>query len=205
MAEATVKTPVQMTDGRTVEFTTKQRLAKESTINEDGSISGRFDFRNGETRTFNMPSALVARFAAHGMEQKLGDSIAGETDVDDAILSFDDLLTRLNNGEWTATRASGGFSGASVLLKALFEVRGADTEEARTKIKSWLETKTQAEKLALRRMDAIAPVVQRIEAEKAKTSKTNVDTSALLGELDSIGGEAVAPTTRGRKGDAPAE
>lgn len=200
MATETVKTPVTMTDGRVVEFTTKQRLNKESTIGEDGTVSGRFDFRNGETRSFTIPSALLARFAAHGMEQKIGDAIAGETDNDDAVLAVDDLLARLNAGEWSVGRAGGsGFAGSSILLRALWEVRGATDTEAKEKIKTWLSTKSQAEKLALRRMDAIKPVVERLEAEKAANSKggSSVDTSALFGELDGLGGEE-APV-KGRK------
>lgn len=202
-ATDTVKTPVQMTDGRTVEFTSKQKLNKSSTIGEDGSVTGVFDFRNGETRTFTIPAELLHRFAAHGMEQKLGDSIAGETDLDDAVLSFDDLLTRLNAGEWNVGRSGSGgsFAGSSVTLKALFEVRNAQTDEEKTKIKDWFGTKTQAEKLALRRMDAIAPIVARLEAEKASSSKTksSVDAGALFGELDAIGGEAPAEAPASRK------
>lgn len=197
MAEAPTKTPITMTDGRTVEFTTKQKLAKDSTVNEDGSVSTRLDFRNGETRTFSIAAAnpLFARFAAHGIEQKLGDAIAGEPDLDDAVLSVDDLITRLNAGEWNVGRAGGGggFSGASVLFRALCELKGADTDEAKQKIKDFLGSKTQAEKVALRRMDQLAPIVARIEADKAKNAKSSVDTSALLGELDSIGSEASEP------------
>lgn len=189
MAEATVKTPVTMSDGRIVEFTAKQKLSKESQINGD-TVVGRFDFKNGETRTFTIPTDLVLRFAAHGMEQKLGDAIAGEPDLDDAIVSFDELLARLSKGEWTATRSTGANTGASVLLKALVEVTGKPVD----KLKEYLSGKSQAEKLALRKSSQLAPVIAKIEAEKAKNSKTPaVDTASLFGELDSIGGEAEAP------------
>ena len=159
MAEDTTteKNQVTMTDGRVVGFGKKQRLLKESTIGEDGSVSVRLDFVNGETRNFAVPASLFARFAAHGAEQKLGDAIAGETDIADAVLSVDDLITRLNAGEWNIARASGGFSGTSILA--------------------------QAEKLALRRSAKIKPIIDRLEADKAKTSKSSVDTDALLGEL----------------------
>lgn len=200
-ATETTKTPVQMTDGRIVEFTTKQRLAKESTIAENGSVTTRLDFRNGETRSFTLEASntLFARFAAHGIEQKLGDAIAGETDNDDAVLAVDDLITRLTAGEWSVGRQSGGgFSGASVLFRALCELKGATTDEAKQKIKDFLGTKSQAEKVALRRIDKLVPIIAKIEAEKASKSKSTVDTSALLGELDGLGTEAPVEGKRGK-------
>lgn len=178
MAEVVEKIQVTMTDGRTVGFGKKQRLLKESIVEGD-SVSTRLDFVNGETRTFTIPASLFGRFAAHGAEQKLGDAIAGETDIGDAILSVDDLMARLANGEWTATRVSGGFAGTSILAQALMEASGKD----RTSIMEYLGTKSQADKLALRRSVQLKPIIDRLEAEKAKTSKSNVDTDALLGEL----------------------
>ena len=192
MAEAPTKTPVTMTDGTVANFGSKQKLIKTSTVGDDGSISLRLDFSNGQTRTFNMPESLRNKFAAHGMEQKLGDSIAGESDVDDAVVSMDDLIARLAAGDWTAARASGGFSGSSVLIRALVEASGK-TPEA---IKEWLSTKTQAEKLALRRTEKLAPIVQRLEAEKGAKAKTTIDTDTLLGELGDLG--ASAPTKRAK-------
>lgn len=183
MTEATPakaeKIAVTMTDGSVVNFNKKQKLVKTSTIDDAGNISLRLDFVNGQTRTFSVPTSLLTKFAAHGAEQKLGDAIAGETDIDDAVLSMDDLITRLNNGEWNTTRAAGAFSGASVLLQALVEASGKSKED----IAAFLGTKTQAEKLALRRSAKLKPIIERIEAAKASTSKSTVDTDSLLGEL----------------------
>lgn len=192
-APKTEKTPVTMSDGSVVEFNKKQKLVKTSTIADDGTVSGRFDFVNGETRTFTMPEDMKARFAAHGMEQKLGDAIAGEANVEDAILSFDDLLGRLNNGEWTITRSAGAFAGTSILIQALVEASGKSVDD----IKGFLANKTQAEKLALRRSDKLKPIIERLEADKASKSKSTVDTDSLLGELG-LGG-ASADATAGKK------
>lgn len=211
-AKTVEKTAVTMTDGRTVEFTSKQKLSKESMINaETNSASVRLDFRNGQTRTFDIPAAMLLQFAAHGAEQKLGDAIAGEKDLDDAVISVDDLIERLKNGNWVAQRAAGGFSGASVLIQALVEASGKTVEQ----IKEWLAPKTQAEKLALRRSDRLRPIVERIEAEKAKNSKAPaVDTESLFGELDAAGSEtessvdataAEGEASKGRGRGKPAE
>lgn len=179
IASKTEKNPVTMSDGSVVEFNKKQKLVKTSTIGEDGTISTRLDFSNGQTRNFTMPPSLVSRFAAHGAEQKLGDAIAGETDVNDAVESVDDLIARLSNGEWNITRAAGAFSGTSVLIQALIEVSGKTVED----IRSFLANKSQAEKIALRRSDKLRPTIGRLEAEKASKSKNAVDTDSLLGEL----------------------
>ena len=178
MAEVTEKVPVTMTDGRVENFGKKQRLIKTSTVDGD-NVSVRLDFVNGETRNFVVPSTMTARFAAHGAEQKLGDAIAGETDINDAVLSVDDLMARLTAGEWNVTRSAGGFAGTSILAQALIEASG-QTREA---IMAYLGTKSQAEKIALRRAAKIKPIIDRLEAAKASTSKSSVDTDSLLGEL----------------------
>jgi hypothetical protein len=176
------KVSVTMSDGSTVEFNKKQKLVKTSDP-ETGSV--RLDFVNGEVRHFTIPEALRGRFAVHGAEQKLGDAIAGENDINDAVLAVDDLIGRLNNGEWTAQRAAGSFAGTSILLQALVEVSGKTPAEVR----DFLSTKNQGEKIALRRSDKLRPTIEKLEAEKAKNSKSAVDTDALLGDLG-IGGSA---------------
>lgn len=167
---------VQMKDGRAVEFAGKRKLLKSHAI--DGSnVFVRMDFRNGETREFQVPSELLLKFAAHGAEQKLGDETAGVQDVDDMVLYIDELMERLSKGEWSTKREGSPFAGASVLLRALVEVSGKTVEQ----VKEFLKTKTPADKMALRNSAKIKPIVERIEAEKA--SKSSVDTDALLGEL----------------------
>lgn len=176
------KTNVTMTDGREVAFSTKQKLVKESTI-EGNSIVVRLDFRNGQTRNFTVPDSLLPRFAAHGAEQKLGDAIAGETDLEDAIASVDSLIAQLNAGEWNIKRAKGEFSGVSILLRALVEASGKPVEALR----GWLAAKSQAEKMALRQSATLKPIIERLEAEKNSKSKSSVDTDSLLGEISDIG------------------
>ena len=170
---------VTMTDGRVVDFAGKRKLLKESSVNTDGKVQVRLDFRNGETRLFSIPDALLNKFAAHGAEQKLGDEIAGLTDVEDCVLAVDELIDRLYNGEWSIKREANGMAGTSVLVRALVEHTGKTVEQ----IKQFLSGKSQAEKVALRNNPKIKPIVERIEAEKA-SKKANVDTDAMLGELE---------------------
>ncbi len=188
MAEVNEKISVTLTDGRTARFGKRQKLVKNTTIDEDtGTIITTLDFLNGETRTFTAPGSLILKFAAHGVEQKLGDAIAGETETADAVLAVDDLIARLNNGDWTAPRKAGEFAGTSILIQALVEASGKSVQD----IKDFLAPKTHAEKFALRRSDKLRPIIERLEAAKASNSKTAVDTDSLLGELGISGGKAL--------------
>lgn len=175
----TVIETVTMTDGRVVDFAGKRKLLKESSVTTEGAVQIRMDFRNGETRLFTIPSAMLNKFAAHGAEQKLGDEIAGLADTDDCVIAVDELIDRLYNGEWGVKREANGMAGTSVLVRALVEHTGKTVEA----IKTFLSGKSQAEKVALRNNPKIKPIVERIEAEKA-SKKSDVDTDAMLGELE---------------------
>ena len=182
--EAQIET-VTMDDGRVVDFPGKRQLLKSSTITADGKVEVRMDFRNGETRLFTIPGALLLQFAAHGAEQKLGDEIAGlkdpsgaEASIEDKVLTIDDLTERLNRGEWNVRREGSGMAGASVLIRALMELRGKAVSE----VKAFLGTKTHAEKLALREVPAVKAIIQRLEAEKV-SRKPSIDGDALLADF----------------------
>lgn len=175
---------VKMDDERLVEFTGKRKMLKETFI-EDGVVKVRFDFVNGETRTFTIPSALILKFAGHGAEQKFGDEISGVDDVEDCVMAIDALAERLGKGDlnaWNSKREANGMAGTSVLAKALVEHSGKSIEA----IKTFLAGKTQAEKVALRANAAIRPIVERLEQAKA-AKKTGIDTDSLLGELSGEG------------------
>jgi len=180
MAEAAEKTPVAMTDGRVAHFNKRQKLVKTATFNDEtGEVKVVLDFLNGETRTFLSPPSLILKLAAHGAAQKLGDEIANEADIEDAVIAMDDLLARLHAGDWNTKREAGAFAGTSVLLRALVEASGKSVEAA----KAFLAPLTLKQKVALRLTDKLRPIIQRIEAEKGAKAKTTVDTSSLLADF----------------------
>lgn len=175
------KQAVTMEDGTVMEFGAKQKLIKDiDTENKQIILS----FKNGAQRTFQIPESLMLNFALHGASQKLGDEMAGVPEIDDCVLAVDSLISRLEAGEWTKARTSGGMAGTSVLIQALMRVYDKPVEA----IKEFLEGKTQAQKLALRANPKIEPTIKEIEAERAaarakKNPESVVDTDALLGEL----------------------
>ena len=169
-------TTVTMNDGRLVEFPPKRKVSKESfiTTNDDGSftVQTRLDFRNGESRLFTIPTALLAKFAAHGAEQKLGDALSGLANVEDGILAVDDLIDQLYQGNWNTPRAASEMAGASILVRALVELKGQPVE----KVKDFVKAKSAAERTALRNAPAVKAIIERLEAEKvAKAGNINAD------------------------------
>ena len=177
-------TPVKMDDGTVVDFPGSRKLIKSTTISEDGTVTLRLYFLNGEVRSLNFrpDSALYANFAAHGIAQKYGDTIAGLSDIEDGILAIDALHERIQAGEWGSERSNGNeLAGTSVLCRAMMEV----SKKSKTETADYLKKLSQAEKMAIRNNPLLAPVVQRLEAEKLakKKPKAGLDTAALLSDF----------------------
>lgn len=198
-------TKVEMTDGRSVEFVGKRRMDKEYLIDaskievdggliqlSEGAVSVRIDFINGKTLTFIPPASIVAQALGHGLVQKLGDEAASEKDVDDAFIAIEELAKRLSAGEWRVAReASGGFSGASVVIRAISEASGKTVDE----VKSFLDGKLAAaeargEKLTRQALYAsfrnpkskTGAIIARMEEEKVSKGSA-VDADAELAAL----------------------
>lgn len=197
-------TKVKMGDGREVDFVGKRRMNKETLIDESkiavdgntvtleqGAVSVRLDFRNGETRTWVVPVSLIAKTTGHGGEQKLGDETAGDESVEDMVINVDDLLGRLNIGEWTRPREAGGFSGSSIVIKAICEATGKDVET----VKAFLQKKLDAaaakgEKLSRKDLydsfrnpnSKTGQIIERLEREE-RAKATKVDADAALAEI----------------------
>jgi len=178
---------VTMTDGREVQFSGKQRVLKTTVVGESGNPSVRFDFRNGQTRSYDLGDSNlnILRLAAHGFESKVGDSYAGLEDIDDCIEAVEDTTARLYRGEWNAQRASSGesYAGASILARAIANVKGKPIEA----VKEYLRNRSAQEKFALRRSEQFIGEIQRLEAERnSKSKKEAVDVSAALADLEAI-------------------
>lgn len=197
--ETSTPEPVQMTDGTTVEFTGKTRMKKTTTFDAE-NVNVRFDFRNGEVRTFSTPHfmptdrlddqmvKLVLKSIGHGLEQKLGDETSGIADIEDAIEAVDQLMQRLATGYdgWTKVSEGGAsMAGASILAKAVAEATGNDIATVR----AYLVNLTAKDKAALRLDDSVAPIIKRLEDEKAARAaaagkgKPAVDTKSLLANI----------------------
>lgn len=172
---------VLMSDGRKVAFPGKRKAIKSSDF-VNGEVQVRIDFRNGVSKLYTIPAALVPQAACHGAEQKYGDSYAGvDTGVEDMILCTDKVQENMTAGDWSARVEGSGIAGTSVLARALVELTGKTADAVR----EFLKSKTQADKMALRQSSKLQPIILRLEAEKvAKASK--VDMGALDKELEAL-------------------
>jgi len=159
-----------------VEFPNTRKMTKEIQMN-DGALIARLDFRNGESISFTLSQELLNQAAIHGLGQKVQDEIAGLADVEDCVLAIENLATRLANGDWNQNRERGGMAGTSVLAQALVIHTGKDLAT----IKTFLASKTQGEKIALRNNPKIQPIIARIDAEKHAAKGVNTD--SMLDEL----------------------
>lgn len=214
----TVYTTVKMEDGRDVQFAGKRKMNKETLIDsgrveldeaagilqvQKGAISIRMDFLNGSTRTFELPLALVAKFAGHGAEQKYGDELASPADKpltpEDMVIAVEALDGEIQGGKWGKGRAEGGggVAGAGVVVQAILEVTNASLAAAGKPlkdiafVKAYLQKRLDTDKDLTRRAlydsfrapaSPTAAVIKRIEEEKlSKTAK--VDTGAALAEM----------------------
>jgi hypothetical protein len=189
--EKTPSTVVEMSDGRKVEFVGKRKMLKTAEVEGTNAVL-RIDFLNGETRKVSVDQTdpLYARYAAHGLSQKIGDEAAGEETVDDMVVSIDAIIERLAKGEWGTERKAGdGFSGASVVIKAIMEATGKDLAF----VKNFLETKLAAGKeagLTRQKLYAsfkvpgtkTAPIIERLEREKL-TKDVAVNADDALAEM----------------------
>ncbi|MDE2097551.1 MAG: hypothetical protein KGL39_09920 [Patescibacteria group bacterium] len=183
---------VQMNDGRSVDFPGKRKLQKEVIIEEGNSAAVRFDFRNGETRLFKVPSAMLYQFAAHGASQKIGDEASGDEDVEDMVLHIDNLIERLNSGDWAIRRAAGeSFAGASVVIKAICEASGKSLGEVKAFLQRKLdEAEASGQKLTRASLYAsfrnpnskVGQIIERLERDK-KAKAAVLDADELLAEV----------------------
>ena len=184
----TVYEAVTMEDGRVVQFPGNRKVQKEVTVDEAaGYVEVRFDFRNGAVKSLKsnqLTRELELRAMGHGLSQKVGDEWSGTTEVEDMVLECEDMIQRLVNGDWGASRESGdSMKGASIVIRAICEVSGKDVATVKKFLTDTLEAaKARGEKLSRQELYAsfrhptseTAPVIKRLEEEKgSKASKVS--------------------------------
>lgn len=160
----------------------------ETTIS--GTILG-MAFDNGQTLSLSVGQLTEEiRNAAlmHGLKQKLVDAAAISRNPDtgrsatteDKYNAVREVYERLLSGQWNKQRegGSGGNSGG-LLFRALLCLYSARTPE---QIRAFLAGKTDEEKVALRKLQPIAAIIEQLKAESVKTD--GIDGAALLAGLD---------------------
>jgi hypothetical protein len=118
-------------------------------------------FADGTTRTVEVPPAVREQAIAYGALSKIGGLTSKEQTLDELKAEVEALVERWSDGEW-AERSEGG-QGTSIIQKALMEARGKSANE----VAEFLKTKTMAQKVEMKSLPMLAPIVARLEAEEA--------------------------------------
>ena len=176
----------------TTTTTTKKDI--EASITDDGAL--RLEFRHGETLRIH-PESLnpeIQRMAMlHGLKQKLVDAAAISRDTAtgraativtkfDAVREIFDRITG-ENPSWNKPRAGGTGGQGGLLARAIARFKNVEVSAA----KAYLDRLTDAQKQALRVDPRIATIINELRLESAKPA--GIDTDALLGGLDDLGGD----------------
>lgn len=170
-------------------ITKKQSAVETSTTGNELTLT----FANGEIlRVYFDGLSQPIRDAAmvHGLKQKLCDAAAINRDPAtgkpatiatkyEAVREVFDRITS-PDGTWNKIREGGNNSGG-LLLTAL--VRMYAGRKTRDDLTTFLASKTDAEKAALRKNAKIAAIIEEIRAERA-TDDEGVDSDAILEELN---------------------
>ena len=183
------KTIVQMTDGREVSFPEGTKMIKTDHVNGEG-FSIRFDFSNGETRTFAAKPSddLYNQYAAFGASTKIRNVTAGVKEIDDMIVAVDDVIEQLSGGQWKAVRegAANNFAGAGIVVRAICEVTGKTPDFVKDFLKKKLESTEGLTRQALYGTfrdpeSEVGKVILRLEAEKGRAA--GLSTKDLVAEM----------------------
>ena len=193
---------VEMTDGRKVEFAGRTKMDKTILIDEaDGTVAVRFDFRNGQTATYPIPSQHMLHAAGHGWAQKLGDHVAGMKDEqtkepaseEDMFLAIESLVSDLKTGGWNKVRTGEGtVSGAGIVLRAVAQHFGKPVATVKEILENKLaEDKARGGTLSRKALYAsfrnpdtdLGQLILAMEAERKKPKTAQVDVSGIFDEL----------------------
>lgn len=193
-----VYTDVTMPDGTLVKFPGDQKVKKSVVFNDGFAVGVRFDFRNAQFRELHF-SALgpkdAAYATAHGLLQKVGDEWSGTKEIEDIVLTCDEIISRLTkpgDENWSAEREAGdSMAGASIVIQALVETSGKTVDEVKKYLDGRLEAaKAKGEKLTRQALYAsfrnptskVGQAIRRLEDAKAAKSAA-VDADAELAAL----------------------
>lgn len=189
-------TDIVMEDGRTVKFPGTRQVDKTVLVDEEaGSVAVRFDFRNGKTRAIGskeLSNLTVLTAIGHGLSQKVGDEWSGVKEIEDIVLTCDEIMDRLRKGEWAVVGEKGdSMAGASIVIQAIVEASGKTIDQVKAFLQGKLDAaKAKGEKLSRQELYAsfrnptskTGQIIRRLEEEKAaKNSKVNSDD--LLAEI----------------------
>ena len=196
------RTEVKMEDGTTLSFPGSRQVDKSYEISPTGRVTWTFAFRNGAVRMFHseeLSEDMLLRAIGHGIVQKVGDEWSGVKDIEDIVLTADEIIGRLKAGEWGTVREGGdSMAGAGIVIRAICEVNGKTPDFVKTFLKGKLDAAKKAVEAGnpaakLTRQDLYnsfrnpttptGKVIKRMEEEKLAKS-TKVNAADVMAEME---------------------
>lgn len=175
-----------------MEHTTTRTPAIEATITGDDILTANLvlAFSNGERISINpakLSDGIQHMAMMHGLKQKLVDAAAisrnpdtgRSATVEDKYNAVREVYDRLLSGQWNKTRDGGSGAGnGGLLFRALCQLYADKTPEA---VREFLGKKDAKEQAALRALPKVARIIDELRAAK---SRDDIDTDAMLDELE---------------------
>lgn len=149
-----------------------------------------FTFPGHAARTISLGTLsgdMQISLMVHGLKQKVADGAAMSRNPEtgrpasdsDKIDRMNAIIDRLIAGQWRATGEGGATATGGYLLRALCELYPTRSVE---QLREFVAGKSETEKIKLRASSKIAPIIERLKAEKARPSVE--DEADLFAGLD---------------------
>lgn len=164
---------VTMKNGTELDFGQRGKLKKNIAISGEGAertIAITVDCINGDTHTmvFDASDPLFFEYAAHGVSQKLTDSITKAEDYEDVSFGVSNTISQLQSGKWTVRNVEGLVRGFSDLLEALRRIKDfKEGSEEAINLKTALVSKSEDEIKLYKTNPGVKAVLATIVSEKA--------------------------------------
>ncbi len=139
----------------------------------------------------SLSDAIRNRALLHGIVQKISDAAAmgkGAT-PGDKFAAMKSVADRLADGEWSKRNGEGGGAVAGLIYRAFrefIENRAKSAEKpvpAEEAIRAKYDSMNRSEQLALRNVEEIAAIIERLKSERGAAKSEAVDVDGLLGDF----------------------
>lgn len=181
-----------MKDGRSIDFGQRGKLKKKINISGEGlnrKVHITIDCINGDSHSmeFDSNDPLLFEYAAHGVSQKLTDSITKATDFEEVSFGVSKTIAQLKEGKWTIRNSDAMVRGFSDLLEAVRRIKKFEIDSPETMaLKLTLTNKSESEIKQLKSNAAVKAVLAQIASEKAASKAVRLATEGVEDGLEDL-------------------
>ena len=161
-----------------------KKIAKKAVSDDGQSVSFVFEENAGSriVSIVDFPPDIQARFAQHGISQKIGDSYNKAETPAEALNELETLVAQLQKGDWRAASEGGPKAGKTVT--ALFRIAERETKWARKfmgletidlpAVREWFASQTDEMKKTVSGSKEVKLELAAMQTESANESGTSL-------------------------------